>query len=178
MVTTTPVTIEQAAAILGVSASTIRRRIRAGTLRVEETRRPQGVVWLVHLPPGAAPVAEPATVATDPVTTTVTAPTPAADAMVALIQATLAPVLAPIVAELAATRQAGEAKDATIRNQAETIGRQGAELEAERRARQQFVTERDAAELSGRRDRRRLQIALAVAGALAVAATLAPAWVR
>jgi hypothetical protein len=51
MVTTAPVTIEQA-------ASTIRRRIRAGTLQVSESCRPQGVVWLVHLPLGVGPAAE------------------------------------------------------------------------------------------------------------------------
>jgi len=108
MVTTTPVTIEQAVAILGVSASTIRRRIRAGTLRVEEARRPQGVVWLVHLPAGAAPAAETATVDTTPVSTTATASQPAGEAIAAMIQATLTPIVAPLVAELAASRQANE----------------------------------------------------------------------
>ncbi len=98
--------------------------------------------------------------------------------MAALIQATLAPVLAPIVAELAATRQAGEAKDATIRDQAETIGRQGAELEANRAEVTRVTAERDAAEVSRRRDKRRLSIALAVAATLAIAAAQAPAWVR
>ena len=52
-VATAPVTVEQAAAVLGVSASTIRRRIRDGSLRAEEAHRPQGVVWLVHLPADA-----------------------------------------------------------------------------------------------------------------------------
>src|SRR5215217_3954175 len=96
LVTTTPVTIEQAAAILGVSASTIRRRIKAGNLRVEEARRPQGVVWLVHLPPGTAPASGTATVDTAPVDTTAATPQPAGDAIAAMIQATLTPIVAPL----------------------------------------------------------------------------------
>jgi hypothetical protein len=121
-VTTTPVTIEQAAAILGVSASTIRRRIRAGALRVEEARRPQGVVWLVHLPAGTAPAAEPATVDTAPVTTTATAAQPAGDAIAAMIQATLTPIIGPLVAELGASRQTIERQGEQLVSQAETIG--------------------------------------------------------
>jgi excisionase family DNA binding protein len=132
-VTTTPVTIEQAAAILGVSASTIRRRIRAGALRVEETRRPQGVVWLVHLPAGTTVDAPTATVDTAPVTTTATAQ-PAGDAIAAMIQATLTPIIAPLVAELAASRQANERQAEQLVSQAETIGRQAAELDTLRAA--------------------------------------------
>ena len=94
----------------------------------------------------------------------------------------LTPILAPIVAELQATREASESKDKAIERQADEIatlreerGRQGAEVEAERRAREQFVIERDAAEASRRRDARRLRIVVVVAGVLAIAAILAPA---
>jgi len=165
MVTTAPVTIEQAAAILGVSASTIRRRIRAGALQVEETRRPQGVVWLVHLPRGTAPAAETATVDTTPVTTTATAPTAQADAMAALIHATLTPIVAPFLAEQTALRQIVERQADQLVGQAETIGRQGAELEAE---------------AFRRRNSRRLTItiALVVVVTLSAVAGLASAWVR
>ena len=52
---TAAVTVEQAAAILGVSVTTVRRRIRDGSIRAEEARRPQGPVWLVYLPSGATP---------------------------------------------------------------------------------------------------------------------------
>src|SRR3954463_4730275 len=52
-VATAPVTVEQAAAILGVSVTTVRRRIRDGSIRVAEARRPQGPVWLVYLPADA-----------------------------------------------------------------------------------------------------------------------------
>ena len=79
--------------------------------------------------------------------------------------------LAPLVARL------GE-QEAVIRGQAETIGRQTAELE---RAASTVLTLHDelvAAEASRRREHRRLRIGLAVAGALAVAAGLAPGWVR
>lgn len=178
MVTTAPVTIEQAAAILGVSASTIRRRIRAGSLQVEETRRPQGVVWLVHLPPGTRSATVEPPIDTGPVTTTATTATPVADAMAALIQATVTPVLAPIVAELAATRQAGEAKDATIRDQAETIGRQGAELERATSTVVALSDELAAAESSRRREKRQFWVILAVATVLVLVAVAVPAWVR
>lgn len=134
MVTTTPVTIEQAAAILGVSASTIRRRIKAGTLRVEEARRPQGIVWLVHLPPGTAPASATATVDTAPVDTTAATLQPPGDAIAAMIQATLTPIIAPLVGELAAQRQTNERLNETIRDQAGTIGTLRAELDAERRS--------------------------------------------
>ena len=79
-----PVTLEQAAAILGVSVTMVKRRIRAGVLRAAAARSPHGTVWLVSLPPAAT--------------------TPAADAMVPLIQTTIRTVLGPLVAELAASR--------------------------------------------------------------------------
>jgi hypothetical protein len=117
MEATASVSVEQAAAILGVSASTIHRRIRSGALRAERAERPQGAVWLVHLP---AAVAGAAGQTPPPTTVEATAPTaapvstPMADAMVSLIQTTIGTVRGPLVAELAASRQ-------TIERQAETI---------------------------------------------------------
>ena len=125
---TAPVTVEQAAAILGVSITTIRRRIRAGSLRAEEARRPQGPVWLVYLPPGATP----ATASEHEVSTvvgTAATTTPAADAMVSLIQTTIGTILGPLVGQLDAQRQTIERQAEQLVTQAETIGRQGAELE-------------------------------------------------
>src|SRR4051794_36122588 len=92
-VATAPVTVEQAAAILGVSVTTVRRRIRAGVLRAEEARRPQGAVWLVYLPPDAIPPT-----ATDQPDATVvaTAPTTAGDAMIAYTQTLLGPLVAAL----------------------------------------------------------------------------------
>jgi hypothetical protein len=137
MVTTTPVTIEQAAAILGVSASTIRRRIRAGILQVEEARRPQGVVWLVHLPPGTASAATAATIDTAPVDTAATAQPAPAEAIAAMIQATLTPIIAPLVGQIDAQRQTVERLTDQLMSQAEAIAelredrsRQSGELEA------------------------------------------------
>ena len=54
---TTAVTVEQAAANLGVSITTVKRRIRSGTLRAEQAQRPQGTVWLVYLDAAATPAA-------------------------------------------------------------------------------------------------------------------------
>ena len=90
--------------------------------------------------------------------------------MAALIQATLMPVLAPIVAPLlaeqAALRQIVERQADQLVGQAETIGRQGAELAT--------------AEAFRRRKSRRLTItiALVMAATLAIVGMLAPAWVR
>ena len=43
-------TVNEAARYLGLSASTIRRRIAAGALKADREVRPQGSLWLVHLP--------------------------------------------------------------------------------------------------------------------------------
>jgi hypothetical protein len=124
-----PVTVERAAALLGVSITTVRRRIRAGLLRAEEARRPQGPVWLVYLPPDAA-----AATASDHEATTVAgaAPTttPAADAMMSLIQATIGTVLGPLMVEQAALRQTVERQAGEIAGLREDRGR----LMAENRA--------------------------------------------
>ncbi len=168
------VSVLDAARIMGVSPTTVRRMIKAGSLQVERAIRPQGHTFLVLLPPDIQPDAT----ARQQVSAEARTEVPPSDAMAALIQATLAPIVAPLVAEQAALRQTVERQAERLESQAETIGRQGAELEAERAARQQLLTERDAVERSRQRDVRRLSIALAVAGALAVAAGTAPAWVR
>jgi excisionase family DNA binding protein len=89
---TAPVTVEQAAAILGVSVTTVRRRIRAGVLRAEEARRAQGPVWLVYLPADATS----ATTEPPPATSSVaTAPT-TAEAMATYTRSILEPLVATI----------------------------------------------------------------------------------
>jgi hypothetical protein len=89
---TAPVTVEQAAAILGVSVTTIRRRIRAGSIRAEEARRPQGPVWLVYLPADATS----ATTVGQPATSSVaTAPT-TAEAMATYTRSILEPLVAAL----------------------------------------------------------------------------------
>jgi excisionase family DNA binding protein len=54
----TAFTLQEAAAILGVSLNTLRRRIDAGQVRAERVERPQGHVWRVYLDGGqhAGPV--------------------------------------------------------------------------------------------------------------------------
>jgi len=106
-------------------------RIRAGIVQAEQANRPQGTVWLVYLPVAATLAAEDRPPAAS---VSATAPTtsPADDAMVSLIQASIRTVTGPLVAELAATWQDGTRKDDIIRDQAETIGRQSAELDAAR----------------------------------------------
>jgi excisionase family DNA binding protein len=43
----------EAAAILGVSPTTVRRMVRAGTLQAERVLRPQGHMFVVLLPPSS-----------------------------------------------------------------------------------------------------------------------------
>ena len=94
-----------------------------------------------------------------------------------------ASLLAPIAAELGEARQSMERQAETIRDQAERLGRQGAELAAERERGTSFhaevarvTSELAAAESSRRRERRGLSIALAVVCTmLVIAGTLAAA---
>ena len=125
-----PVTVEQAAAALGVSPSTVHRRIRSGALRAEQAERPQGRVWLVQLPPGVAVAAEDLPPPTSPAAAAPTAVPAQAEAMVSLIQTTIGAVLGPLVGQLDAQRQ-------TIERQAdriEELAREVGELRAENRA--------------------------------------------
>jgi len=112
-----------------------------------------------------------------------------------------APDVAPVVATLATSLShvSGRLDEATaelrearrhIRDQAETIGREGGELAAERERGKMYHTEaeraraevtrvtaeRDAADAYRRRYGRRLSIAVAVAATLAIIGALAPAW--
>ena len=164
------VPVAEAARILGLSATTIRRRIDAGELEAERVVRPQGTAFLVKVPADAPPRAEeapgthqdaPGTLQQEPAGTT-----------------SLAAVLAPLVAQLAAAGETIERQADQLVHAAEERGRLTAELEAERAAR---------GELQGRHEEivayaRRLTIAVAVImlGVVlaTVAAVLAPAWVR
>jgi excisionase family DNA binding protein len=132
---TSPISVEQAAAVLGVSVTTVKRRIRDGSLRAEEADRPQGTVWLVYLDPAVTPASDADQAAATSGHTAPTVPatvptTPAADAMVALIQATIGTILGPLVGELAASRQTIERQAGQLVSQAETIGRLSAALES------------------------------------------------
>jgi len=122
---TTAVTVDQAAAMLGVSVTTVKRRIRSGALRAEQVHRPQGTVWLVYLDPAAKERSPAASVAA----TAPTTPTAQAEAMVALIQTTIATVLGPLVAEQTALRQTVERQTDVLRTLERENGMQAAELE-------------------------------------------------
>jgi len=113
--------LHEAAAMLGVSVNTLRKRIRTGQVRAEQVQRPQGYVWQVYLgdlhPPGQ-PADDPAGQQApwslqNPPTALMQA-----EAMAAYTRSLLEPLVRH-VAEL----------ETTVRCQAETIGRQSAELE-------------------------------------------------
>src|SRR4051812_26568935 len=126
----TPITVEQAAARLGVSANTVKRRIRAGILRGEQARRPQGTVWLVYLDPASMGASEERPAAATVAAPTAATPSAQAEAMVSLIQTTIATILGPLVAEQAALRQLVERQADQLVSQAVTIGRQSERVDA------------------------------------------------
>jgi len=107
-----------AARILGVSPTTVRRMVRAGTLRAERVLRPQGHTFVVLVPTDSQPAAS----SSQQVSAEARAEVPPSEQLASLAAAILAPVLAPIMAEMAVVRQAGERKDDVIRGQAEQIG--------------------------------------------------------
>jgi hypothetical protein len=49
------VSVEDAARALGISTNTVRRQVKAGTLRSERISRPQGYVVRVYIPEGQVP---------------------------------------------------------------------------------------------------------------------------
>ena len=176
MVATAPVTVEQAAAILGISASTVRRRIRAGTLRAEEARRPQGAVWLVSLPEDALPDAGQASPAAAPVATAPAAQTEA-------LATWAASLLVPIAAELGEARQTIERQAAQLVGKEQEIGvirEERGRLTAELERAASTVAALDDALTAHRRRIRAAAIIAAVLAALALAAGImvATGWLR
>jgi hypothetical protein len=125
--------LREAAAALGISRNTLRRRIAAGQIRAEQVERPQGFVWQVYLDgPHGSGHGSNGTVQRDSLGTvqegsTLIPPTSVAggadlmraEAMAAYTRS----LLEPLVARMAE-------QEVTIRDQAETIGRQAAELDA------------------------------------------------
>ncbi len=115
-------TLREAAAVLGVSLNTLRRRIAAGQVRADRVQRPQGHVWQVYLD-DAAPCRDRAdgTVQRDGAGTV---QQPPADLMRAEAMATYTrSLLEPLVARLAEQEQ-------IIRSQAEEVGALRAQLAA------------------------------------------------
>ena len=126
-----PVSVPEAAAILGVSVATVLRRIRDGSLRAETIHRPQGRTYVVLL--ASDHTSDHACADSDQqvgIRARLTqSPAPQAEAMVALIQATIATVLGPLVGQLDAHRQTIERQADELKELARENGRQAAELE-------------------------------------------------
>ena len=126
------VSVPEAAAILGVSVATVRRRIRDGSLRSEPVHRPQGIAYVVLLDTDHATDHDRSD-SDQQVGTTARlnqSQVPPAEAIAAMIQVTLTPIIAPLVGELAASRQANERQAERIEELAREVG----DLRAENRA--------------------------------------------
>jgi hypothetical protein len=106
--------LQDAAAALGVSINTLRKRIRSGHVSAERVQRPQGYVWQVYLdtlqspePPGNdPPIQEAPSRLQQPASALIQA-----EAMAAYTRSLLEPLVTLV-----------EQQGATIREQAETIG--------------------------------------------------------
>jgi excisionase family DNA binding protein len=124
---TPPVTVAQAAAILGVSVTTVRRRIRDRSIRAEATLRPQGQVWWVYLSSGtkAATTSDhPDSMSHQTPTTSIAITPTTADAPVASIEA----LLNRLIEVLAQEQQRLEQSQARVTELERENGRLSAEL--------------------------------------------------
>lgn len=111
-------TLQEAAAALGISLNTLRRRIEAGQVRAERAERPQGHVWRVYLDGGQHAGQEAAQEAPS------TMQQPPGDVLRAEAMATYTrSLLEPLVERLAE-------QERIIRDQAEALGGLRAELAA------------------------------------------------
>ena len=120
-----PSTLPEAARILGVSESTVRRLVKAGKLEAERVLRPQGHVWMVMVPASSTGPSE------DPPRWVGASPAnppeqPAAGSATSPALATwMTSVLEPLIVELGTSRQ-------RIEDLARENGRQSVELERAR----------------------------------------------
>jgi len=109
-----PATLPEAARLLGVSESTVRRMVKAGKLESERVLRPQGHVWMVMvaLPSTATPAGsrQPSTKEGDHPS--------GGDALATWTRS----VLEPLMAELSLMRQSNERQAQQLIGQAEMIG--------------------------------------------------------
>ena len=109
-----PATLPEAARLLGVSESTVRRMVKAGRLESERVLRPQGHVWMVMVPlpstVGPAGSRQPSTKEGEHPS--------GSDALGAWTRS----VLEPLVAELSLMRQSNERQAQQLIGQAEMIG--------------------------------------------------------
>ena len=114
------VPVAEAARMLGLSATTIRRKIDAGELEAERVVRPQGTAFLVKVPWDAPPRAGDAPASPQDASET------NRDAPGGAEQFTS--VVLPLIAQIDGLRLAVERQAEQLVSQAETIGRQSAEL--------------------------------------------------
>jgi excisionase family DNA binding protein len=124
------VSVPEAAAILGVSVATVRRMIRAGRLHAERVERPQGIAYVVLLPPDAGQRSARDQQLGASARANRSGPDPAAEALISLVRTAIAGVLGPLVAQLDAHRLMVEHAQGQITWQAELIGRLTAERDA------------------------------------------------
>jgi excisionase family DNA binding protein len=117
------VSIHEAAVMLGVSPTTVRRWVASGRLRSERYERPQGAVVRVFLGPEQATSDGVVRGQVPPVQVPPDAPPRAAEDVPPALTAWLSAVLAPVLAELSISRQ-------QLVSQAETIGELRAQLAA------------------------------------------------
>jgi excisionase family DNA binding protein len=128
------VTVAEAAAILGVSTATVRRMVKRGQLEGQRVIRPQGSAFVVMMPAHASGITE------DTTATQQSAGVTSRDnaSPVAQLTAWSETFLVPLVAAL-------ERSQATVREQAETIGRQSERATELERENGRLIAERDAA---------------------------------
>ncbi len=179
-------TIGQAASMLGVSPSTVRRWVRSGRLRSDQVMAGDGFEYRIPAEAlearkgSANPCTTPSLEATvNGFTEGVAAPI--LDASVersAALAAYNAQLIAPLTAVIEQQSATIVSQAERLEAQAETIGRQTAELERAASAVVALNDQLAAAESSRPRERRRLRIGLVLAATLAVAAGLGPAWIR
>jgi hypothetical protein len=121
----TPFTLREAAEVLGISLNTLRRRIAAGQVQAERVQRPQGHVWQIYLHGADTQEHRASSTVQQDGAGTVQQP-PQALAQAEAMAAYTRSILEPLVVRMAE-------QEGTIREQAETIGRQServAELES------------------------------------------------
>jgi len=109
--------LPEAARLLGISPSSVRRMIRDGRLEARRVLRPQGYAWEVSVPAGSGAPAVEGARAPGPARSNPPSEQPASsrpEAVGAWLAPVLTPILAPLVAELTASRLANEEKAETI----------------------------------------------------------------
>jgi excisionase family DNA binding protein len=115
------ISVPDAAKLLGISAATVRRRIRDGSLQAERVHRPQGITYVVLVSSNHSNQDDRSkSNHEEEITARLKQSGAPAEAMVSLIQTTIATVLGPLVGQVDALRQ-------TVERQADRI----AELERE-----------------------------------------------